>query len=135
MWESGKVKWNTYNTLSPNSSLQIRQQTNVHRFTVQCVLPINLFNEKIFIFIWFWLFAMAVVSLVSIVHWLARQTILSTQTAYVRRQVGSSFVIILSVDSKVATHSCIITFISKSASSSSHHGYHHRPSPPSSSSP
>ncbi|KAI0229803.1 Innexin unc-9 [Lamellibrachia satsuma] len=68
---------------------EIRQQTNVHRYTVQCVLPINLFNEKIFIFIWFWLLAMASMSIVNIIHWLTRQTILSTQTAYVRRQLSS----------------------------------------------
>ncbi|KAK2140718.1 hypothetical protein NP493_5625g00004 [Ridgeia piscesae] len=68
---------------------QIRQQTNVHRYTVQCVLPINLFNEKIFIFIWFWLLGMAFMSTINIVHWLTRQTILSTQTAYVRRQLSS----------------------------------------------
>lgn len=32
---------------------KIRQMQNVHDFTVQCALPVNLFNEKIYIYLWF----------------------------------------------------------------------------------
>lgn len=69
---------------------EIRQQTNVHRYTVQCVLPINLFNEKIFVFVWFWLLMVAGATTVSIFQWITRSAILSTQTVYVQRQLRAA---------------------------------------------
>ena len=49
---------------------EIRQMGNLQRYTVQCVLPINLFNEKIFIFLWFWLLLVSIVSVGSYISWL-----------------------------------------------------------------
>ena len=39
---------------------QIRHQGRVHDYVVQCALSINLFNEKIFALVLFWLATVAV---------------------------------------------------------------------------
>ncbi|GFO07261.1 innexin [Plakobranchus ocellatus] len=49
---------------------EIRQMQNLQRYTVQCVLPINLFNEKIFMFLWFWLVLVLLISIGSYMSWL-----------------------------------------------------------------
>ncbi|XP_052080200.1 innexin unc-9-like [Mytilus californianus] len=51
-------------------NFQIRQLHAVQIFTVQCVLPINLFNEKIFIFIWFWLVFIAILAVFNLFMWI-----------------------------------------------------------------
>jgi hypothetical protein len=58
---------------------QIRQQTNVHRYTVQCVLPINLFNEKVFLLIWFWLIFVGLSTVLDILYWTSKSAVLSMQ--------------------------------------------------------
>ncbi|CAF0895982.1 unnamed protein product [Rotaria sordida] len=43
---------------------------NVHTYTVQCSLPINLFNEKIFLIIWFWLYFTTLFTLFGFIYWI-----------------------------------------------------------------
>jgi len=57
---------------------------NNHRNTIQCTLPINLFNEKIFIFIWFWLFIVAALSVYSMLVWICTFTT-SARMCFVKR--------------------------------------------------
>jgi hypothetical protein len=42
---------------------------NIHQHSVQCALPINLFNEKFFICLWFWLIILTVITFVNFVSW------------------------------------------------------------------
>ncbi|PAA84363.1 hypothetical protein BOX15_Mlig006143g2 [Macrostomum lignano] len=58
---------------------------NIHRHTVQCVLPINMFNEKIYIFLWFWLILVAVVAISSFSFWIYKSAFRSNRTHFVRK--------------------------------------------------
>jgi hypothetical protein len=40
-----------------------------HNYTVQCVLMINLFNEKVFIVLWFWYIFMLFVTAYNFIRW------------------------------------------------------------------
>ncbi|KJH52415.1 Innexin [Dictyocaulus viviparus] len=63
-------------TESPNfpvvtyCDLKIRILGNVQRHTVQCVLVINIFTEKIFLLLWLWYTLLAIISLGSITSWI-----------------------------------------------------------------
>lgn len=43
-----------------------------HKYTVQCVLPINLFNQQIFTAIWFWYLFVLACNFFEILKWLQR---------------------------------------------------------------
>jgi hypothetical protein len=66
---------------------KIRRLGNVQRYTVQCVLPINLFNEKIFLFIWFWMVFVAAVTVGSLLLWLLRVAIRVDRHRYVKKHL------------------------------------------------
>ncbi|CAH1802577.1 unnamed protein product [Owenia fusiformis] len=56
---------------------------NTHRHTLQCVLPINVFNEKMYIFLWFWLLLVAVASIYTLFQWLM-VICLGNRTRYIK---------------------------------------------------
>ena len=68
----------------------IREVGIVHRYTVQCVLPINLFNEKIFLVLWFWILLLAAFNIGDFISWILRILSVESRSAYVRRKLAMS---------------------------------------------
>jgi len=50
---------------------EIRELGNLHRHTIQCVLIVNMFNEKIYNILYCWFLIVALVSTASFLYWLA----------------------------------------------------------------
>ncbi len=67
--------------------LEIRVLGNVQPYTVMCALPVNLFNEIVFIFVWFWLAIMGICTSFSILYWLVVSVIIPTQTKFIKTRL------------------------------------------------
>lgn len=50
----------------------IRRIGGITPYTVQCVLPLNMINEKLFTFLWWWVLALFIISVFSLIMWLDR---------------------------------------------------------------
>ena len=68
-------------------NFQIRHQGRLHEYVVQCALTINLFNEKVFIIIWFWYVILAIFTLISCIQWIFRALYWKGQIHYVKRNL------------------------------------------------
>lgn len=54
-------------------------------YTAQCALPINMLNEKIYIFFWFWIIFLIVACLFSLILWLVRMVIAPKRKDFIKR--------------------------------------------------
>jgi len=88
---------------SINRCVQVRRLGAVHRYTIQCVLPINLFNEKIYMFLWFWTVFVAIVTAISALSWLFNIVYIKRKQ-YVHRYVN------LAVKLKVSRSTAALRF-------------------------
>lgn len=65
--------------------LDVRQMTNVQTWTVQCSLPINLFNEKLFCINWIMLVAMSLINTINFLYNLVSIFLPFRNRRYVRK--------------------------------------------------
>lgn len=56
-----------------------------NKLVAQCALPVNMLNEKIFIFLWFWMVLGVAVTFFSIFQWVFRINMSTSQAHFVRR--------------------------------------------------
>ncbi|KAI6187271.1 Innexin [Aphelenchoides besseyi] len=63
----------------------IRTMANVKRYTIQCVLMLNMFNEKIFLFLYWWLIFVGIITFVDIIRWTADLRFETRRLHYVRK--------------------------------------------------
>ena len=66
----------------------VRQLQNVLRYTIQCVLPINLFNEKFYVFLWFWFFIVALLSGISLLKFLITTCDNNSRSRFVKKYLA-----------------------------------------------
>ena len=67
--------------------LDIRVLANVQPYSVMCALPVNLFNEIIFIFIWFWLVAVAIATVSSFLYWLITCVVVRHEVQFIKARL------------------------------------------------
>ncbi|CAL8105924.1 unnamed protein product [Calicophoron daubneyi] len=54
-------------------------------YTAQCALPINMLNEKIYIFFWFWIVFLIAASIFSLILWLFRMVLAPKRKDFIKR--------------------------------------------------
>ncbi|PAA46404.1 hypothetical protein BOX15_Mlig029881g2 [Macrostomum lignano] len=57
------------------------------RYIAQCALPVNMLNEKIYIFLWFWMAIGLLITALSVPAWLLRVASCRGRSRYVRRHL------------------------------------------------
>lgn len=68
--------------------ISIRRLGNVQKYTVQCVLSINLFNERIFLFIWYWLVFLATLTCVSLLTWFRHSILKKNRHCFIKKHLA-----------------------------------------------
>uniref|UniRef100_A0A0K0G0H5 Innexin n=1 Tax=Strongyloides venezuelensis TaxID=75913 RepID=A0A0K0G0H5_STRVS len=79
--ESGNFPRITY------CDLDIRLMGAIQRHTVQCVLVINIFTEKVFILLWLWYTLLTITSIVSLITWIWSSVFYESRKKFIIRRL------------------------------------------------
>jgi hypothetical protein len=71
-WTVANSKYFPKVTLCDFKIREIGNPNKSHRYTVQCVLPINLFNQQIFTVIWFWYIILLAWNIYTLISWVKK---------------------------------------------------------------
>uniref|UniRef100_A0A914BW62 Innexin n=1 Tax=Acrobeloides nanus TaxID=290746 RepID=A0A914BW62_9BILA len=63
----------------------VRSMGNVHRFSIQCVLVLNMFNEKIFLFLYWWFLIICLFTIIELFIWIYNTRSAARRMSYIRR--------------------------------------------------
>lgn len=64
---------------------KVRQMANVQTFSVQCVLSVNLFLEKMYLLLWFWMIGLMAANIINLCMWFADNVIPSRNEHFMFR--------------------------------------------------
>ncbi|KAI1727026.1 innexin domain-containing protein [Ditylenchus destructor] len=67
--------------------MDIRILGNVQKHTVQCVLVINIFTEKVFVMLWMWYIFIFLVTLTSLINWLMSSLPFDARKKFIARRL------------------------------------------------
>jgi hypothetical protein len=66
---------------------EVRHLGTTRRYSVQCVLMVNMFNEKIYLFLWWWFVLVAVLTLLNAVWWIYVSLLRHNRIRFVDRYI------------------------------------------------
>lgn len=68
----------------------VRTLSNVHRYSIQCVLVLNMFNEKIFLFLYWWLILVGIMTFCDMLIWIWNTRTSMRRLLYMKRFIRVS---------------------------------------------
>jgi len=83
-------KWHTSGHFPrvTNCDVPVLKMSGLQKYTFQCVLSINMINERIFVFLWWWLLALAICSMFNMIYWLYISFMPGSNEDFIKKYLG-----------------------------------------------